>query len=86
MEKYTRTSIGAVPVYDFGKKGNPGIVLLQEWWGVTTDILDQAEYIATTQKYRVIVPDLYRGKLSMEKEEAEHMMSHLDWKDQVLNL
>ena len=49
---------------------------------MTPDILDQAEYLSRFN-YRVVVPDLYRGKLSMEKEEAEHMMGHLDWKGAV---
>jgi len=70
------------PGYAFGKPGQPGIICLQEWWGVTPDILSQAAYIAS-HNYRVIVPDLYRGKLTVEKEEAEHLMGNLDWKGAV---
>jgi len=70
------------PGYAFGKKGNPGVICLQEWWGVTPDILSQAHYIAS-HNFRVIVPDLYRGKLTVEKEEAEHLMGKLDWKGAV---
>ena len=59
-----------IPGYVFGKEGDAGVICVQEWWGVTHDILDQAAFIAKTQRYRVFVPDLYRGKLSMEKEEV----------------
>lgn len=75
-----------IPGYAFGKikgKRTPGVICLQEWWGVTVDVLDQASYVADVLGARVIVPDLYRGKLSMEKEEAEHMMSNLDWKGAI---
>lgn len=38
----------------------------------------QAQYIAD-RGFRVLVPDLYRGKLSLEAKEAEHLMGGLDW-------
>eukprot|EP00940_MAST-03C_sp_MAST-3C-sp2_P002411 g2411.t1 len=72
-----------VPAYVFGKAKSAGVVCLQEWWGVTADILDQAKYVAESQRYRVVVPDLYRGKLSMDAKEADHMMKGLDWKGAV---
>ena len=29
--------------------------------------------------YHVVVPDLYRGRLGVEAEEAQHLMDNLDW-------
>jgi dienelactone hydrolase len=40
---------------------SPRNAALQEWWGVTPQILSHAERIAA-KGYSVIVPDLYRGK------------------------
>ena len=31
------------------------------------------------QGYRCLIPDLYHGNLSLEKEEAHHLFSNLDW-------
>jgi hypothetical protein len=30
-------------------------------------------------QYRVLVPDLYRGKVGVDAEEASHLMTSLDW-------
>lgn len=64
------------------ESSNPGVVVIQEWWGITTEIQLQAQKIAD-QGYRVIVPDLYRGKLGVDAEEASHLMSNLDWANAV---
>ena len=29
--------------------------------------------------FRVLVPDIYKGKIGIDKEEASHLMSNLDW-------
>jgi len=66
------------PAYVCGSKGAPGVVVLQEWWGVTEQIQTQAQKIAA-QGYRCLVPDLYKGKLGVDAEEASHLMGHLDF-------
>lgn len=38
----------------------------------------QAESIAA-RGYRVLLPDLYNGKLGVDKEEAMHLFNNLDW-------
>ncbi len=58
----------------------PGIVVIQEWWGLNDQIKGVAEKLAAAG-YRVLVPDLYRGKLALEANEAEHMMNELDFGD-----
>jgi carboxymethylenebutenolidase len=45
----------------------------------------QAKKIASAG-YRVLVPDLYRGKLGSEAEEAHHLMSNQDWPGAVADI
>lgn len=58
----------------------PGLVVIQEWWGVNDQIRGVAERFATSG-YRVLVPDLYRGKVGLDAKEAEHLMGTLDFGD-----
>jgi len=58
----------------------PGIVVVQEWWGVNDQIRGVAERMATAG-YRALVPDLFRGKSTVEAEEAHHLMSGLNFAD-----
>jgi len=58
----------------------PGIVVIQEWWGLDDEIKGVAEKLAAAG-YRALVPDLYRGKKTLEAKEAEHLMQGLDFAD-----
>jgi carboxymethylenebutenolidase len=58
----------------------PGLVVIQEWWGVNDQIKGVAERYAA-EGFRVLVPDLYRGKLGLDAKEAEHLMTGLDFAD-----
>jgi carboxymethylenebutenolidase len=58
----------------------PGIVVIQEWWGVNDQIRGVAERLASAG-YRALVPDLYRGKSTVEAEEAHHLMTGLNFAD-----
>ncbi len=58
----------------------PGLVVIQEWWGLNDQIMGVAERFATAG-YRALVPDLYRGKQALEANEAEHLMNDLDFGD-----
>jgi carboxymethylenebutenolidase len=58
----------------------PGIVVIQEWWGLNDQIKGVADRLAGAG-YRALVPDLYRGKLALEANEAEHLMNGLDFAD-----
>ena len=62
--------------------GAPAIVVIQEWWGINDQIKGVADRLAECG-YRVLVPDLYRGVLSVDEEEAHHMMDSLDFSDAV---
>jgi carboxymethylenebutenolidase len=58
----------------------PGLVLIQEWWGLNAQITATAERLAA-EGYRVLVPDLYRGRLATAADEASHLMNALDFAD-----
>ena len=56
----------------------PGIIVIQEWWGVNDQIKGVANKLAGAG-YRALVPDLYRGKVTLEAQEAQHLMSNLNF-------
>ena len=58
--------------------GKPGVIVLQEWWGLVPHIKDVAARFAA-QGYFALAPDLYHGKSTLEAAEAEHLMKGLDW-------
>lgn len=58
----------------------PGLVVIQEWWGLNDQIRGVADRMAAAG-YRALVPDLYRGKSTVEAEEAHHLMSNLNFGD-----
>ena len=60
--------------------GAPAIVVIQEWWGVNDQIRGVADRLAHAG-YRALVPDLYRGKATVEAEEAHHLMTGLNFGD-----
>ncbi len=58
----------------------PALVVIQEWWGLNDQIKGVAERLAKAG-YRALVPDLYRGKVAVEANEAEHLMKGLNFGD-----
>src|ERR1700735_3169821 len=63
-----------------GAANAPGIVVIQEWWGVNDQIRGVAERLATAG-YRGLVPALFRGTSPVEAEEAHHLMTGLNFAD-----
>jgi carboxymethylenebutenolidase len=55
----------------------PGIVLIQEWWGLVPHIKDVAERFAR-QGFVALAPDLYHGKAASEPDEARKLAMELD--------
>lgn len=58
----------------------PGIVVIQEWWGLNDQIKGVAKRFVDLG-YRALVPDLYRGKVTVEVAEANHLMTNLNFAD-----
>ncbi|WCJ37534.1 alpha/beta-Hydrolases superfamily protein [Euphorbia peplus] len=66
--------------YVVGKEDGPGIVVVQEWWGVDFEIKNHALKISQLEPgFKALIPDLYRGKVGVEVAEAQHLMDGLDW-------
>jgi carboxymethylenebutenolidase len=60
--------------------GAPGVVVIQEWWGLNDQIKGVADKLAVAG-YRALVPDLYRGTVTVDAKEAEHLMTGLNFAD-----
>ncbi len=58
----------------------PGFVVIQEWWGLNDQIKKTADRLADAG-YRALVPDLYRGKVAKAADEANHLMTGLNFPD-----
>lgn len=62
-----------------------GLVLIQEWWGLNKSICLTADKFAK-KGFRVISPDIYRGKVAKDREQAGHLMSGLDFQGAVADI
>ncbi|HEX6362870.1 MAG TPA: dienelactone hydrolase family protein [Albitalea sp.] len=56
------------------------VVVIQEWWGLNAQIRGVADRFAGAG-FSALVPDLYRGKSTVEADEASHLMGGLDFGD-----
>src|SRR5881397_2806555 len=52
------------------------VILIQEWWGINDHIRDIAGRYAN-EGYVCVAPDLYRGKIASNSDEASKMMHAL---------
>jgi len=57
--------------------GGPGVVVIQEWWGLDAHIRDVTERFAW-EGYVALAPDLYHGKTATEPDEARKLVMDLD--------
>jgi carboxymethylenebutenolidase len=70
--------LSGVLVVPSGDAKAPGVVVLQEWWGINEQIQAVAQRWADAG-FVAIVPDLYHGQLATTAEEAGRMMKALDF-------
>lgn len=56
------------------------VVIIQEWWGLNDHIKDIAGRYAA-EGFIAIVPDLYRGKITKDPDEASKLMHELSLED-----
>jgi carboxymethylenebutenolidase len=76
------TSNGATSAY-VATPDNPsqrGVIIIQEWWGLNDHIKDIAGRYAA-EGFIAIAPDLYRGKIATNSEDASKMMHALELDD-----
>ncbi|HEY8171589.1 MAG TPA: dienelactone hydrolase family protein [Dehalococcoidia bacterium] len=55
----------------------PGIIVIQEWWGLNDNIKQIADRFAA-EGFAALAPDLYHGKLTKEPDEAQKMLMSLN--------
>lgn len=58
----------------------PGVIVIQEWWGLTDHIKDVADRLAA-EGFVALAPDLYGGWITHDGDEAGEMMSQLPAED-----
>ncbi len=58
-------------------QAHPGVVVIQEWWGLVPHIKDVAERFAR-EGFVALAPDLYHGQASTEPDEARKLAMALD--------
>lgn len=63
----------------------PGLIVIQEWWGLTDHIADVTDRFAT-QGYTALAPDLYGGRITHDADEAGEMMAQLPEADAARDL
>jgi carboxymethylenebutenolidase len=55
----------------------PGVIVVQEWWGLNDNIKDIAQRFASAG-FSALAPDLYHGRVTAEPNEAQKAMMALD--------
>lgn len=55
----------------------PGVVVIQEWWGLNDQIRRTADMVVA-QGFRCLAPDLYDGRVTEEPDEAAKLAMALD--------
>lgn len=59
------------------QSAGPGVVVIQEWWGLEAHIKDVTERFAR-EGFVALAPDLYHGKSTSEPDEARKLAMELD--------
>ena len=64
-------------------QASAAVILIQEWWGINDHIRDLAGRYAN-EGYLCVAPDLYRGRVAADTEDASALMQALKDKDKGL--
>lgn len=73
-----RTASGylAIPKAGRGQRTGPGVIVIQEWWGLVDHIKDVCERFAE-EGFVALAPDIYHGKTTKSPDEAGKLMMAL---------
>lgn len=72
------------PGYYFPRESTTGIVLVQEWWGVDDNM--KAYGKKYSESFQVVIPDLYRSRVTQDPDEAKHYMEGMDFNSAVKDI
>ena len=79
MIRFSRADGGSTEGYLAEAGGDrPGVVVIQEWWGLNDQICGVADRFARAG-FNALAPDLYEGRVTTDPDEANHMMGGLDF-------
>jgi len=79
MINFSRPDGGSIRGYLAGAEpGRPGVVVIQEWWGLNDQICGVADRFARAG-FTALAPDLFQGRVTQEPDEARHLMTGLDF-------
>jgi carboxymethylenebutenolidase len=70
-----RTTQGYLAIPDSGS--GPGVVVLQEWWGLVPHIKEVADRFAA-EGFVALAPDLYHGESTTSPDKAGKLMMALN--------
>jgi len=77
--QYTTPNGGNVSGYLATTTGSTKhVVVIQEWWGLNPQIREVCDRFAAAG-FNALAPDLYHGRVTTEPDEANHLMTGLDW-------
>lgn len=77
---------GTAPGYLARPDGDaPGIVVIQEWWGLNAHIKSIAERFAQAG-FAALAPDLYRGQVASEPDEARKLAMALQFPEAIRDI
>ena len=80
LETRNGATTAHVALPEDAEKKNAAVILIQEWWGINDHIRDIASRYAN-EGYTCIAPDLFRGKVTKDPEEASSLMHQLAIED-----
>ena len=63
----------------------PGVIVIQEWWGLVPHIKDIADRLAN-EGFVALAPDLYHGKTTTEPDEAGKLMMSMNMEQAAKDL
>lgn len=68
-----------------GVDSAPAVIVLQEWWGVNEHIKDVTRRFAR-EGFVALAPDLYKGAVATEPDEARKLVMELDQPEAVMEI
>ncbi len=63
----------------------PGVVVIQEWWGLNDNIRDTADRLAA-EGFVALAPDLYYGETAHEPDDARKLAMAMEYPDALQDL
>ena len=80
----TGSAYGYLALPDGGESGR-GVIVIQEWWGLTDHVRAVCERFAS-EGFVALAPDLYGGRVAHDRDEARKMMAELPVEQAVVDL